>query len=81
MGEIVDGMLQDGLLDWPDPFAHDDDHGGRGGHASRPRCRYCGSTAVHWIHTGVRWRLFSTDAAKPHVCRRTASADEFPDLD
>lgn len=82
MGEIVDGMFQDGLHDWPDPFDHDDDDQWGGSPRSRRlQCRYCGSTAVYWVHTGVRWRLFNTDATKPHVCRNTANPNEFPDLD
>lgn len=41
------------------------------------RCKYCGSTEVEWIHTGVRWRLFDNEARRPHQCEKVASPDDF----
>lgn len=64
-----------------DSLEHDDEYPGGGGlHASPPKCRFCGSREVYWIHTGVRWRLFNTTASGPHVCKRTASLDDFDDI-
>lgn len=47
-------------------------------------CHRCGETGLEWLRywDGAgkeRWKLAST-AGLPHVCRSTASTDEFPDL-
>jgi len=46
-----------------------------------PRCKFCRSTAVAWVHTGVRWRLYDEDMKKPHACQTTqVTADDFDDV-
>lgn len=56
---------------------HDDDGSPR---SSRPRCKFCGSTSVAWVHTGVRWRLFDEDFKNPHSCPLRATPADFDDL-
>ena len=68
MGDILDGMIQDGLLDMPDPFDHDDDSEWGGHQPPQPRCRYCGSTSVRWRQQGGRWVLFSLKPGIVHQC-------------
>ncbi len=62
----------------PDPRDFDDDNDGSPA-AATPRCKFCGSTEVSWIHTGVRWRLYDADANGFHVCNH-ASTDDFDDI-
>lgn len=63
----------------PDPrdFENDNDGSPR---SAAPRCKYCGSRAVYWVHSGVRWRLYNTDATALHVCERRTDASDFDDL-
>jgi hypothetical protein len=63
----------------PDPRDFDDDENGSP-KSKQPRCKFCGSTDVSWIHTGVRWRLYDDEAKNLHVCARTATTDDFDDL-
>lgn len=71
MGDIADYYLER----YPEDCDDED--------APPPRCKFCGSKAVTWIHTGERWRLFDTAGSglTPHSCRPnvTASLDDFED--
>lgn len=80
MGDITEWMFERGLLDAPDDDQYDWDHEDAGGPVHQPRCKFCGSVDVTWIHTGVRWRLFDAEAKNPHRCLRAASVDDFDDL-
>lgn len=73
MGEMAD-MHDYGY--WPDDDELECEYGGSP-RSSRPYCKYCGSRAVTWIHTGARWRLYDEHAKNPHVCKNVASPDEF----
>lgn len=68
-----EGHCGGGTYDW--------DHEDAGGPVNRPRCKFCGSTAVAWVHTGVRWRLYEEDMKRAHACQTSrVSADDFDDL-
>lgn len=69
MGDIVEGMWQDGLLDGPQEDDEESEWGGR--QPSQPRCRYCGSTDVRWRQQTGRWVLFNLKAGEEHNCRST----------
>lgn len=70
-----------------DTFDHEadawEDRIGREEHGDDPdprdpvTCKFCGADDVEWIHTGVRWRLFDSEAMRPHVCRNDCTADDF----
>ena len=61
MGDIVDMMFQYGMLDYPDPFEHEEER------QYKPiYCRYCGSSAVTWAKQEGKWRLFTN--GQLHIC-------------
>lgn len=81
MGDMADDLLDQFLFGRHDRGFFDEYPGGGGLHASPPRCKFCGSTDVYWIHTGARWRLYEATGAgpAPHVCVKQASLDDFDD--
>lgn len=82
MGDIADQHFGDMLAgDYDQEYdGYDQEYDGYYEGAPPPRCKFCGSKDVTWIHTGVRWRLFDADARNPHRCVRVAQASDFEDL-
>lgn len=40
-------------------------------------CKSCGDTWVHWSRWQGKWRLFSDETGKPHVCPLPDATDDF----
>ena len=72
MGDIVEGMFADGLLDWWPDHELDEPRD------TAVKCKHCGKTAW-WHHTGVRWTLLNVDNTQ-HNCRAVAPASDFDDI-
>lgn len=80
MSDIVDGMFQDGLLDW---YADEDEEAEFGGRQASQgvKCRYCGKTGLWWLpQRRGSYRLMNPNGDF-HVCHRPCTADEFEVLD
>jgi len=74
MGDIVDGMFQDGLLDW----YPDDDMDCEWGGSYKPRairCKHCGKTGLRW-HQMQHWALVEPSGGL-HQCRKPTAAEAF----
>lgn len=78
MGDIADEhvarMVDGGIR------GHGWGFGGGGPRSKTARCMHCGSTAVAWVHSGVRWRLYDSDMKNPHRCGRVADTNDFEDV-
>ena len=81
MGDIVDGMFEDGRLDWTP-------RRGRGLFSSRPSsapreitCTHCGRSDLYWRpkERGGGYTLMNSTGT-PHSCTKPASADDFEDV-
>lgn len=82
MGDSVDGMFQDGLLEWPNPFADGEPDPGTGAYGylgGALRCNRCGSTDVRWFRHDGKWRLFGPTPYVLHTCE--PSPDEFQPIE
>jgi hypothetical protein len=75
MGDIVDGMFEDGRRDWAPGWTRRSFYSSR-----RPpadvHCKHCGEQCA-WRETEDGWRLAS--GGKLHACNPVAD-DEFEDL-
>lgn len=67
------------MADYYIALALDAGEGYRSDLQKQARCKHCGSAAVAWVHTGVRWRLYDAGMKNPHRCGRVADANDFED--
>lgn len=78
MGDIVDGMFQDGLLDWYPQHELDEPHAAE---RFSTTCRNCGAKGLWWfpVKRGT-YHLMNPDGSRHNNCRPKPRPDDMEDL-
>lgn len=86
MGDILDGMWQDGRLDILNEEDEACEYGGaqpRDRYIGRFKCRHCAAPDLYWQRSMGRWLPFSRETLRQHVCARPDERNDegFDDVD